>query len=500
MIANGFRGWRTYKSFNMMDGGHQVYFKLRISALNPFCWRLRMENILKKLQIICFCALLILLGTLSARAENSREMPSWIKHHYEYIEKTGDALWKKWVKELSAPEAIALGKAWREYLGYDAPALIAASGVAPKIQPGVVINENNYQDFPGLKDVFPTEAIARLKKGSYAQIPELRIVPVAHYYRSPGLLKHTKEKEGKVKLNEKGDLSNWIGGIPFPFPKNAAEMAHNLDRLTLGADSFWYNPTIAIIFGMNGKKERHQNAQLWIKNYTGRCDVEPIPVIPGYEGVYEKHALLFTSPFDVKGFIGARTRFADSAKEDEFMVYLPALRRIRRMAGSNTQDPVIGTDILWDDWKCFAQKLSSKVWDLDYKSLGEQIILGPARTNRTDSIRLEGNKLYMLWEKRPSWVFEIYTKNYVYAKRRIFFDKETFKMNYIQCYDARGRFYKDIFTPEKFEPNKGLYGWWNYDTVDFINRHRTLMPTKPICNPILKDEIFSLRFLSKMSH
>ena len=76
----------------------------------------------------------------------------------------------------------------------------------------------------------------------------------------------------------------------------------------------------------------------------------------------EKGSIFVYNPADLKGHSAVRTRFVEAEKPDEFIMYIPAMRRIRRLAGSDTQDPLVGADAAWEDWKCWWQKLSSKIW------------------------------------------------------------------------------------------------------------------------------------------
>jgi hypothetical protein len=62
-----------------------------------------------------------------------------------------------------------------------------------------------------------------------------------------------------------------------------------------------------------------------------------------------KAIMIFESPGDVKGTGYLSWEYDDQEKEDNRWLYMPALRKIRRISGSSDGDYFMGTDFTYDD-------------------------------------------------------------------------------------------------------------------------------------------------------
>jgi len=455
--------------------------------------RLKMKSIALIFVLNAFCYWNI--NTLCLA--QAQEKPLWIKVWEDAVARTKNSEWEKWLKEISTPEAIELGKAWAEYLGYDAVSLLMKANPAPDIKPGLVIDGENYKDFPGLKKLLPGPLYERIKKGTYAQLAEIRIVPTTHMYDSWGMLKYTKEGEGKCRLDSRNMLQGWKAGNPFPRPKNGAELIWAFDRKGF-ADNLSFNPITFLLFDKNEKQERSLIGYLYWWKSMGRVNREPMPV--DREGVYEYGSIVFTYPFDVKGFAAVRTRYEDPDKPDYFIAWLPSLRRTRLFSGTDTQDPMFGSDVAWDDWKVMWQKISADIYPNEYDIVGETFILAPVWRNYPFKV-LKG-KFYLDWEIRPVWILDVISKDksYQYSKRRMWIDKEIYLPRYAELYDQRGNNWRDWLTLWGWDPKTGYLSAWGAEVIDVINKHRTLCVMNPIFeDPSLNQDHFNLRALVKMA-
>src|SRR5207253_784725 len=73
-------------------------------------------------------------------------------------------------------------------------------------------------------------------------------------------------------------------------------------------------------------------------------------------------------PYDVKGVGFVSNRYLDFAKQDDAWLYLPALRRIRRLSTAQRSDALFGQDTDVDSYGGYAGQSS---W-MDWKYLGER--------------------------------------------------------------------------------------------------------------------------------
>jgi len=445
--------------------------------------------------------------------EQSADQPHWVQQWKTWAYATNNQEFKDWADRISSPEAVQLGKQWEEFLGYNAVDIVAKDKKAPSIQPGLVITPENIKQYEKeLRELFPFgfdwEVDRLTGKGVFAQYNfhplEMVIVPTNHAWNDGAFLAATKQYAKNCKIDDKGNIQGWVAGIPFPFPKTALEIVHNYDRLTIMADNFNSLPMSIGLYGSDGKRNRVEKVDLHWQNYTGRIKLPPFPVIPGFEDVYEKGSLLALYPYDLKGYAAVRTRYKDPQQEDSFISYIPSLRRIRRLSGSNTQDPLVSSDATWEDWKGFWSKMS--LHPAEYVLLGEAVVLCPSfnpKPIKYTEGKYGGVCQRYWWERRPVWVVQIKLKEdyYIYGSRIWYVDKETFALQQEMIYDRQGRLWKLWDWCWHWEPKTGELDYWNPWMCDIINRHTSIFDHHIMLNmPNLSEDIFNLRYLSTKGH
>ncbi len=447
-------------------------------------------------------------------ATAAEELPHWARQWKDWALSTKDPDYIEWAQKYCSPESIKLGIEWEEFLGYNAVDMVAKDTTAPSIQPGLVITPENVHKYEKeLRELFPYgfdwEVDRLTGKGvyeGYNYFPlEMVIVPTHHQWNDRGYLEATKKYKNweTCKIGENDKLEGWVAGLPFPKPASALEIVHNYDRLTIMGDNLNSMPLQFGLYGKDGKRERVEKIELHWRNYVGRIKVDPLPVIPGFEDIYEKGSIVAIYPYDLKGFAAVRTRYADPYKEDSFVTYVPSMRRIRRLAGTNTQDPLVGSDISWEDWKGYWSKLS--IHPAKYELLGEAIVLCPSINPKP--IKYEekygGFNQRYLWERRPVWVVKIHHQEptYIYGARVWYVDKETFAMQQEMFYDQKGRIWKLWDWAWRWNPENGELDYWNPYIVDVINKHATIANHHIMLNmQNLSENLFNLRYLSSKAH
>ncbi len=195
-----------------------------------------------------------------------------------------------------------------------------------------------------------------------------------------------------------------------------------------------------------------------------------------------------------------RTQYLDIYKDDDVYAYIPAIRRVRRFTGSDVQDPLVGTDVITDDFACWYQKINPK---MTFKSLGVKNFLTPVRW-KTQKIRKvnpffvpeEGQK----WEIRPLAVLEVNINdpNYVYSKRVLYVDKEDglFTIYYSQMYDQQGRLFRTWNISFFWDPVKHYMMWALALTHNYLSDHSTSVIMDGIPNdPEMTADRFTIRWL-----
>ena len=101
-------------------------------------------------------------------------------------------------------------------------------------------------------------------------------------------------------------------------------------------------------------------------------------------GVDQKRLIRFLAPADVKGTATLLIEHSDG--DDDIWIYLPALRKVRRLVASNKKDSFVGTDFSYGDI------IGHKVEDWTYTYVGSESLDGVAThviecLPRTDTVR-----------------------------------------------------------------------------------------------------------------
>ena len=110
-------------------------------------------------------------------------------------------------------------------------------------------------------------------------------------------------------------------------------------------------------------------------------------------------------PFDLKGVGFTYYRYLDPAKQDDTWLYLPSLRRVRRLSTAQRSDALFGQDTDRDSYGGYAGQIA---W-FEWKFLGEKEVLGvdPRRALPGEVGRRRVDWAFGdAWEKRKVYVVE----------------------------------------------------------------------------------------------
>ena len=113
-------------------------------------------------------------------------------------------------------------------------------------------------------------------------------------------------------------------------------------------------------------------------------------------GVDQKRLVRFLTPADVKGTATLLIEHSDA--DDDIWIYLPALRKVRRLVANNKKDSFVGTDFSYGD------VIGHKVKDWKHALVGQETVDGVETyviesVPRTDAVRDTSG-----YSKRKSWI------------------------------------------------------------------------------------------------
>lgn len=192
-------------------------------------------------------------------------------------------------------------------------------------------------------------------------------------------------------------------------------------------------------------------------------------------GVDSKFLVRFSDPPDVAGTALLQIEHSDA--DDDLWIYLPALRKSRRLVANNKKDSFVGSDFSYGDISL------PKVDQYRHTLLKTETIDGVAcfvieSVPANDAVR--GNSGY---SRKVTWVR---SDNFVEAR--------------VDYYDLAGRLWKTqtVSRPQLVEPQKGRWFPLVREMVNHQSGHRTVITaTRLVPGIAVPDETFTTRYIER---
>jgi len=379
-------------------------------------------------------------------------------------------------------------KGTAEMLGFTATDLVGK--IAPEIKPGKYTYKS-LEEYPGLKGLFPPLFAQHvIKPGGpplVCNIPEFEIIPTRQFYWFVPLIEATKRNLGKTKLDKDGyiDPWSWEGGVPFPQPSGkfkAQQVLYNFERRSIKFEDCWGFTNENHSHNKNLELDTLKKVQVGQMRFKGRTLFSPY-------GWYDKRAkrnnewaaygYTILEPRNLRATGILRFRYDDPDKMDPAMIYLPNFRRVRKMSGTDTQDPT--GDMIYDDQTMFMQKITPKKYPYEYEIIEEREYLQAVSYNSMPTW-VDSKNGYALrdvqFTRRPCYVFQMtqLDPNYTYSKRIYYIDKESFHCMNAEYYNQKGQLYRtQYYVGNSFYPECGMvvpYGGYQIQR-DHLDQHST---------------------------
>ena len=218
-----------------------------------------------------------------------------------------------------------------------------------------------------------------------------------------------------------------------------------------------YSEMTLTLINKNGSKRERQ-----IKSYAKDC---------GDNMKDTKQIMFFLYPGDVKGTGFLTWEYDKIGKDDDKWLYLPAMKKTRRISGSSSKtDYFMGTDFTYDD-------MGDRNVDEDtHKLLREET--------------LNGQKCWVL-ESKPKTSGEIYTRKVSYIRQDALIAMK------IEYYDKLNKLHRVLTTSDI----KKVNGFWTQGKMLMKNvqtEHQTLLEFKnQKYNISVNDNLFTVSKLEK---
>ncbi|HZP40897.1 MAG TPA: DUF1329 domain-containing protein [Candidatus Binatia bacterium] len=347
-------------------------------------------------------------------------------------------------------------------------ALLGATPARADVVPGDKITDQNIDK---VKDLISPGLEWCIRHGFPINIVETRRVEWPKAYKEA-----TEKYSGQVKLSPDGlTLQNYVAGQPFPNidpkdPQIALKIMWNYDYgFVNGIDDTdlrnFDADTGAIADHGPMTVERHFLLDHFRRLFwVARLYQDPKPEKPNPSGYRAQQGLYpILEPFDLKGVGALGNRYLDPSKQDDSWLYLPSLRRVRRLSTAQRSDALFGQDTDVDSYYGYAGQIAWMSW----KYLGEKELIGVVHAEHypvkwDDKVDWAFNDN---WEKRKVYVIEGVSKlpQYAYSKRVLFIDKEAWGIPYTDIYDRSGELWKIWINDVTFRKQAPVSGAITYE-------------------------------------
>jgi len=365
--------------------------------------------------------------------------------------------------------------------------LLAAPAVADEVEDAGVITPQFAEG-----DVLTPDSVNKLKPFLPEQFwdnrdfffyegMQLRIGPTMRdYSNSPEFEAASTKYRGQARIGPDNSLENYTAGRPFVTaeidclgdPDAGVKIIWNFVSVGSGDGqaSFFYSywdrgEQLPLYY--EGSGQTVKLAHRFEEKYAEQGgDI--------FRGEKRKSAFGVTvdAPFDARGIqlLSYRYKASDGtraeARNDDTWVYVPTLRRVRRISTAQRTDAVAGTDFTFDDLRSF----NGIVPQYEWTCLGERRMIAPMNTQEKAYPYDKDHNFgpYGLsfandsWELREAFLVRMKPKNddHPYHHKDIWIDKQTYTPLYSFAYDQKEELWKIIWHNKRWSEDTDLTGEW----------------------------------------
>ena len=218
------------------------------------------------------------------------------------------------------------------------------------------------------------------------------------------------------------------------------------------------------------ENDRKSTLKMTLINKRGRQRVREILSWSKDYGKDSKSIMYFQKPADVKGTGFLSWEYDDPSKDDDRWLYLPALKKVRRISGSSKNDYFMGSDFTYDDMG------GRSVNEDEHKFLREEEVNGS-----------------------QCWVVESISKDkdYMYSKTIKWIRQDSYIGAKLEFYDRQGALLK-ILTISDVRKQDGFWTAFKMEMDNKQEKHKTILELEEVqYNTNVKDSMFRVSTLER---
>jgi len=224
------------------------------------------------------------------------------------------------------------------------------------------------------------------------------------------------------------------------------------------------------VYNRDTGKDSKGNLTMSLINSHGNKRVREIKQFVKDFGKVEKKIMFFMSPADVRNTSFVNWSYTEEGKDDDQWIYLPALKKIKRISSSSKSDYFMGSDFTYDD-------LGDRQPESDtHKLIREE--------------KFNGEECYVV-ESVPK------DEDYMYSRTVTWIIKDKWVGLKKEFYDEDEDLLK-ILSVKKFEKIKGLWIILNSEMFNVQKKHTTKMELSEVkINTGIPDRQFTERMMKR---
>jgi hypothetical protein len=196
-----------------------------------------------------------------------------------------------------------------------------------------------------------------------------------------------------------------------------------------------------------------------------------------YYGEEKRTVLFYEKPKNVAGTAFLTFDYPEPGRDDDQWLYLPALRKVRRISAADRGDHFLGTDFSYEDMK---NEAKVALEDYRFRTIGVEAV--------------DGYRCYVV-EATP--VSVAIAKELGYGRTLLYVDPEIWMPRKAQFWDVKKRPLKTIYT-RRIEEVDGIWTATHLEGVSQVTGHRTIFRSSEIdYHTPVRDDVFTERALRR---
>ena len=224
------------------------------------------------------------------------------------------------------------------------------------------------------------------------------------------------------------------------------------------------------VYNRDTGKDSKGNLKMSLINSQGNERIRTIKQFIKDFGKVEKKIMFFMSPADVRNTSFVNWSYTEEGKDDDQWIYLPALKKIKRISSSSKSDYFMGSDFTYDD-------LGDRQPEADTHKLLREETLNGEQCYVVESVPKDEEYMYsrtVTWIIKDKWI----------GLKKEFYDEDEDLLKTLSV--------------KKFEKINGLWIILHSEMVNVQKKHTTKMELSEVkINTGIPDRQFTERMMKR---